>query len=185
MSAGHREVSLVLTCWCSCSRLCSGTYWMWPVSGCNVYSSGYSDFDNVALFAASLQLLHRFTLFSPKTNSAQFNSVFRVFHYVVIPGTRNFFPYSVGVPSELSQSENVTWRDRVPLIGQSVTSLDESWERQFWNLSMREMAPQSPFKKPYTIASHTDDISRVAVTTPHTLRWSSTVTESNWNSRVE
>lgn len=180
MSAGHREVSLVLTCWCSCSRLCSGTYWMWPVSGCNVYSSGYSDFDNVALFAASLQLLHRFTLFSPKTNSAQFNSVFRVFHYVVIPGTRNFFSYSVGVPSELSQSENVTWRDRVPLIGQSVTS-----ERQFWNLSMREMAPQSPFKKPCTIASHTDDISRVAVTTPHTLRWSSTVTESNWNSRVE
>lgn len=91
LSAGHREVSLVLTCWCSCSRLCSGTYWMWPVSGCNVYSSGYSDFDNVALFAASLQLLHRFTLFSSKTNSAQFNSVFRVFHYVVIPGTRNFF----------------------------------------------------------------------------------------------
>lgn len=103
MSASHREVSLVLTCWCSCSRLCSGTYWMWPVSGCNVYSSGYSDFDNVALFAASLQLLHRFTLFSPKTNSAQFNSVFRVFHYVVIPGTRNFF-FLLGRGSKWAES---------------------------------------------------------------------------------
>lgn len=62
-------------------------------------------------------------------SSTRLDSVFKVFHLVVVLGTRYYFSTcSAGEPNQLSRPKNVVSTDCMPPIRQLITSLDESRE---------------------------------------------------------